>query len=196
MSNRLALRVGMGLLGAVLLTGSAHAVCRRKNVNNARRTLQDLTCVQAQLPPGPQGPQGPQGPPGPQGLPGPSGIAGLSYTTGVLTLFPGAADCAVSACGPGDRIISCGALNADTATVQLSAIGLRDPEDDTPSNLLFADTCFACFANLNNFTIVSVGARATCAIGARGRAASEESSGAPRRLGIAEFWELSANVAP
>src|SRR5206468_3637104 len=81
-----------------------------------------------------------------------------------------------------------------TATLMFSAVGLRDPEDDTPDNLLTADTCFACFDNENTFAIIDVVARAVCAVGAKGQTFAPSASSEPRRLGYVEFRELTANV--
>ena len=176
------------MLAAMALapTQPAHALCRQMQLNAGRRVLQRLGCVQAELPPGPPGPPGPKGDPG---------TLQLAFVDGVLSLLPGSADCAVAECAPGDRIVSCGALNADTSTVMISAVGLRDPEDDTASNLLSADTCFACFDNANTFTVVSVVARAVCAVGGKSQSFGVNGSSAPRRPGYAEFRELTANVA-
>ena len=189
------LRGGILVHSAAMLTGMAlasaqpaHAQCRQKQLNAGRRVLQQLGCVQAALPPGPPGPAGPQGPKGD------TATLQLAFFDGVLSVLPGTADCAVAECAPGDRIISCGAFNADTATLMFSAVGLRDPEDDTPDNLLAADTCFACFENENTFTIIDVIARAVCAVGAKGQTFALNASSEPRRLGYVEFRELTANV--
>src|SRR5439155_4497387 len=90
-------------------------------------------------PPGPAGgPVGPPGPAGAQGVPGPAGPPGpkgdpatlqLAFVSGITSLLPNSTDCAVAQCGAGDRILSCGALNADASTVMVSAVALRDPED-------------------------------------------------------------------
>src|SRR5438445_4987444 len=94
-------------------------------------------------PPGPAGgPAGPPGPAGPQGPKGDPATLQLAFVTGSASLAANSTDCAIAQCAAGDRIVSCGALNADASTVMISAIGLRDPEDDTASNILSADTCF------------------------------------------------------
>ena len=148
------LRGGILFHSAAMLAGMAlasaqpaHAQCRQKQLNAGRRVLRQLGCVQAELPPGPPGAPGPPGPQGPKGDPV---TLQLAFVDGALSVLPGSADCSVAECAPADRIISCGAFNADTATLMFSAVGLRDPEDDTPDNLLTADTCFACFDNENS----------------------------------------------
>ena len=192
------LRGGILFHSAAMLAGMAlasaqpaHAQCRQRQLNAGRRVLRQLGCVQAELPPGPPGAPGPPGPQGPKGDPV---TLQLAFVDGALNVLPGSADCAVAECAPADRIISCGAFNADTATLMFSAVGLRDPEDDTPDNLLTADTCFACFDNENTFAIVDVVARAVCAVGAKGQTFASSASSEPRRLGYVEFRELTANV--
>ena len=197
------------VLSAALLSGvplawsQGHPQCRQKQLNAGRRVLQQLGCVQAELPPGPAGSPGPPGPAGSQGIAGPPGPQGpkgdpatlqLAFVDGALSVLPGSADCAVAECAPADRIVSCGAFNVDSATLMFSVVGLRDPEDDTPDNLLAADTCFACFENENTFTIIDVIARAVCAVGAKGQTFALNASSEPRRLGYVEFRELTANV--
>lgn len=192
------LRGGILFHSAAMLAGMAlasaqpaHAQCRQKQLNAGRRVLRQLGCVQAELPPGPPGAPGPPGPQGPKGDPA---TLQLAFVDGALSVLPGSADCSVAECAPADRIISCGAFNADTATLMFSAVGLRDPEDDTPDNLLTADTCFACFDNENTFAIIDVVARAVCAVGAKGQTFASSASSEPRRLGYVEFRALTANV--
>ena len=155
--------------------GIAEAQCAKKQVNAGRKTLRDLTCIQADLPAGPQGPPGPQGPQGPGGPPGPSGLATLDFVDSTLLLSPLTFDCAAAECNPGDRIINCDAANfnptadnIDPNTLTILTIGLRDPEDDTADDVLAADTCVVCYSNFNDAATVQILARAVCGVGAKG----------------------------
>jgi len=175
----------------------ASAQCRPKQVRKGERTLRTLSCAQAEFPPGPPGPPGPQGPPGP------SGLSNLAYVDGAINLFAGSFDCAAAQCAPGDRIVNCDSANinpasdnVDPATFLIGAIGFRDPEDDTPANLLTADTCIVCFANYNDFATVQILARAVCAVGAKAASAANSVAAKepPSRIGYPEFRELSGHL--
>jgi len=197
----LGLAVGLGVV-CLLSPSPARAQCGRRLVNNARKTLRSLSCIQADLPPGPPGPAGAQGPPGPPGPPGDPGIAGFAFVDGAINLLPGSFDCAIAECAPGDRILNCDSLNfnqgtqnIDPNTLLLGALGLRDPEDDTPDDVLRADTCLTCYANFNDTSSVQVLARAVCAVGAKGHGLVASAPGLPlRKPGWAEFRALSSGL--
>src|SRR5438876_5177269 len=73
---------------------TAQAQCRPKQFNAGRRVLQQLGCVQAELPSGPTGPPGPAGPQGSAGVagaPGPPGPAGPQGPAGGPGRPPGPA---------------------------------------------------------------------------------------------------------
>ncbi len=191
------------LVTVQLPAAAARAQCHRKQVNIARQTLRNLSCIQGELPSGPQGPPGPPGPPGPQGLLGTSGLARLAYVDGGITLSPRTFDCAVAACAAGDRIVNCDSANFDPVansidpnTVLIGAFGFRDPEDDTPSNLLSSDVCVACFSNFNTIATVQILARAVCAVGGKSQELGAAAAGSvPRELGYPEFRELTKGLA-
>lgn len=101
----------------------------------------------------------------------PGQVAGrLAFMNGIDTLAPNSAGCVSAACASADRVVSCGASPVDaTAQVVTAVTGFRHPEDD-PSNLIAADTCFACFGNPSSTASVTIRVRAVCAVGGKGGA--------------------------
>ncbi len=188
-------------IAAFSSVGGVHAQCRPKQVSAARKVARNLSCVQNELPPGPTGATGPQGPPGPPGPAGTPGGTSLNYVDEVIDVAPETFDCAGAECAAGDRIVNCDSANVnpvtqnlDPNTVLISAIGLREPEDDS-SNVLRSDTCAACYANFNALTTVRILARAVCVVGAKTRTAGA-SAGIPRpKPGSADLRSLSGDLA-
>jgi len=191
--------VGLSLVVCVVFALSAtnaDAQCRAKQKRSGEKILKNLSCVQAELPVGPQGPVGPPGPPGP------SGLNTLAYVDRSINVFGGTFDCVSAECAPKDRIINCDSANLDPAaqdvdpnTVQLMAIGFRDPEDDNAEDVLAADTCLVCYANYNELTTVQILARAVCAVGGKIGLTSAASTGGPRNPpGSADFRRLTRGL--
>jgi hypothetical protein len=198
---RAAVALAIGTLLFLTSHGSAEAQCAKKQVNAGRKTLRNLTCIQADLPAGPQGPPGPQGPQGPGGPSGPSGLATLDFVDSTLFLSPLTFDCAAAECNPGDRIINCDSANfnsiadnIDPNTLTITTIGLRDPEDDTPDDVLAADTCVACYSNFNDAATVQILARAVCAVGAKAQQFPAEPRIPRRQPSRDEFRKLARRV--
>jgi hypothetical protein len=188
--------VGLPLVVCLVLASfamNADAQCRAKQRRSGEKILKNLSCVQAELP------QGPQGPPGP---PGPSGLSTVAYVDQSANVAAGTFDCVSAQCAPKDRIINCDAANLDPAandvdpsTVGLTALGLRDPEDDGVDDLLAADTCLVCYANYNDITTVQILARAVCAVGGKIGLTSTASSGGPRNPpGTTAFRRLTQGL--
>ena len=192
----LALCLIVGVALSLSATDARAQQCRAKQRRNGEKILRNLACVQAELPAGPQGPSGPSGPPGPAGL------GDLAYADAALNVFGGFFDCVSAQCEPKDRIVGCDAANfdpvaqdVDPSTVTLTALSLRDPEDDTSADVLAADTCLVCYANYNETTTVQILARAVCAVGAKIGKTSAASMAGPRKpLDYDDYRQLTRGL--
>ena len=182
------LALGFGLV----IVANVDAQCPGKQIQAGKKALRNLTCAKAVLP---------TGPPGPPGPPGTPGFGQLTYVDGARDLLANNYACATAECAPGARIVSCGSMNVnptamdvDPFTVLLGNIGFRDPEDDTPADLLSADTCVACYANSNAADTVTIQARAICATSGTAALQGGPVRRDPRPLGYPEVRLLMDNL--